>query len=273
MFGEGREYVDGSSSSLSDNEPRAARASSAADARTVEFSPVLDFGLFSQTSSFPEPTLTMAELAVLFGMKRSPYDRVVLVDFWRRGPLRDRLLLGVLQPVPVSAKSETPNSKARRGVWTPLAMFDFGESRCDIFEVDFVKCDDRFPPYTDLVATLSLSNVFLSGVKGEELLFDIAAAWARGEGVNGIRPPAVRVEKSPAWDLRGVDTAVAIVAISGMISVERQINVSIDDKRFGISNELQESQPNGSWMCLVSKFVFVLDMSKCLRERTPSRKR
>jgi hypothetical protein len=65
-----------------------------------------------------------------------------------------------------------------------------------------------------LVATLvfSLSNVFLSGVKGEELLlFDIVAACWRGEGVKGIRPPAVRVEKSPAWDLMGVDTAVAML--------------------------------------------------------------
>jgi hypothetical protein len=85
-------------------------------------------------------------------------------------------------------------------------------------------------------------------VNGDELLFDNADVRVRGDGVNGIRPPAVRVEKSPAWDFMGVDTAVAIVAISGMISVERQINVSIDDKRFGISNELQESQPNGSWM-------------------------
>ena len=37
------------------------------------------------------------------------------------------------------------------------------------------------------------------------------ARW-RGEGVKGMRPPAVRVEKSPAWDLIGVDTdAVAMV--------------------------------------------------------------
>jgi hypothetical protein len=113
-----------------------------------------------------------------------------------------------------------------------------------------------------------LFDVLLSGVNGDELLFDNADVRVRGDGVNGIRPPAVRVEKSPAWDFMGVDTAVAIVAISGMISVERQINVSIDDKRFVISNELQESQPNGSWMCLVSKFVFVLDISKCLREET-----
>jgi hypothetical protein len=92
-----------------------------------------------------------------------------------------------------------------------------------------------------------LSNVFLSGVKGDELLFDIVVVRVRGEGVRGIRPPAVRVEKSPMWDFMGVDTAVAILQYRGMISVERQVNVSIDDKRFGKSNELQETQPNGSW--------------------------
>ena len=69
----------------------------------------------------------------------------------------------------------------------------------------------------------------------------------RGEGVNGIRPPAVRVENMPVWDLMGVDTAVAILQYRVVISVERQINVSIDDKRVGVSNELQETQPNGSW--------------------------
>lgn len=56
------------------------------------------------------------------------------------------------------------------------------------------------------------------------------------------------MEKSPAWDLMGVDTAVAMLQYQGMISVERQVNVSIDDgSRFGISNELQETQPNDSW--------------------------
>jgi hypothetical protein len=62
---------------------------------------------------------------------------------------------------------------------------------------------------------LSLSNVFLSGVKGDELLFDIAAVRVRGEGVKGIRPPAVREENKPMWDLIGVDTAVAILQYRG----------------------------------------------------------
>lgn len=45
------------------------------------------------------------------------------------------------------------------------------------------------------------------GVNGE--LFDVAR---EGEGERGTRPPAVRVEKIPAWDLTGVcTTAVAIV--------------------------------------------------------------
>lgn len=114
----------------------------------------------------------------------------------------------------------------------PLAMLDFGESRCDVLEADFEKCDDRFPPYVDFddALMLSLSNVFLSGVKGDELLTDNVVVRVRGEGVKGIRPPAVRVEKSPVWDLIGVDTAVAILHYrGGMISVERQVNVSIDD--------------------------------------------
>ena len=58
---------------------------------------------------------------------------------------------------------------------------------------------------------LSFSYDFRSGVNGEELLFAIAAVRVRGDGVKGIRPPAVRVEKSPMWDFIGVDTAVAIL--------------------------------------------------------------
>jgi len=75
----------------------------------------------------------------------------------------------------------------------------------------------------------SLSDAFLSGVNGEELTANVVVR-VRGEGVNGIRPPAVRVENMPMWDLMGVDTAVAILQYRVMISVERQINVSIDDK-------------------------------------------
>jgi predicted peptidase len=67
----------------------------------------------------------------------------------------------------------------------------------------------------------------------------------RGDGVRGIRPPAVLEENMPVWDFIGVHTEVAIVQ-SFMISVERQANVSIDDK-IRYMSELQETQPNGSW--------------------------
>jgi len=214
VFGEARVYVDGSSSSFNDNDPSAANASSAPDARTVELSPPLVFGRdLSFRSSLPEPTVAMPELAARLGMNRSPYEMVVLEDFCRSGPFRDLLLPGVFAPVPVSVKSDTPSSRARRGVCALLAMLDFGESRCAFREADFVKCDDRFPPYVDFDALmLSLSKVLPSGVKGEVLLVVVRT---RGEGVRGIRPPAVREEKSPMWDLMGVDTAVAILQYRG----------------------------------------------------------
>ncbi len=93
---------------------------------------------------------------------------------------------------------------------------------------------------------LSLFDACLSGVKGEELLTAILIVRSRGEGVRGILPPAVLVENMPAWDLMGVHTDVAIV-YSRVISVDGQLNVSIDDKDLRYSNELQETQPNGSW--------------------------
>lgn len=150
------------------------------------------------------------------------------MDFCRRGPLRDLLLAGVLRPVPVSVKSDTPSSRARRGVWVLLAILDFGESRC--LDDVFAKCDDRFPPYDDFEDILFPLSDFLSGVKGDEwLLIAKVVIRVRGEGVNGIRPPAVRVENMPVWDFMGVDTAVAMLQYRDVISVERQINVSIDD--------------------------------------------
>jgi len=50
----------------------------------------------------------------------------------------------------------------------------------------------------------------LGGVKGELVFAETVVARlvvrVRGDGVRGIRPPAVRVEKRPWWDFRGVDT-------------------------------------------------------------------
>ena len=63
--------MDGSSS-LRDNDPSAARASSAASAKTDELSAPLVFGLFSPRSNFPDPAVAIAELAVRLGMNRSP---------------------------------------------------------------------------------------------------------------------------------------------------------------------------------------------------------
>ena len=115
-----------------------------------------------------------------------------MVDFWRRGPFLDRELAGVLHPVPVSVKSETPSSRARRGVCAFLAIFDFGESRCEGLEADLVKIDVKFPLYIGLEV---FSDAFLSGVNGEEPLLNAnVVVRVRGEGVNGMRPPAVRVE-------------------------------------------------------------------------------
>ena len=52
-------------------------------------------------------------------------------------------------------------------------------------------------------------------MNGDELFDALIAKLVvrvRGEGVKGIRPPAVRAEKMPWWLFKGVDTdAVAIV--------------------------------------------------------------
>jgi hypothetical protein len=54
-------------------------------------------------------------------------------------------------------------------------------------------------------------------VKGEEFLMGIVVVEAcpRGEGVSGMRPPAVRVEKSPLWDFFGVDTEILAIVKAG----------------------------------------------------------
>lgn len=117
VFGDGREYEAGSSSSSMVNDSRAASASPAPDARTEELSLML-FGLcFSAKSAFPQPAVVMAELAARSGINLSPeYETVVLVDFERIGAFLVRGATGVLHPVPVRAKSETPSSRACRGV-------------------------------------------------------------------------------------------------------------------------------------------------------------
>jgi hypothetical protein len=73
------------------------------------------------------------------------------VVFCLSGAFLALLLAGVLAPVPIRVKSETPSSRARRGVAVFLAIFDFGESLC-VLDEDLVKCEERFPPYVDLDA-------------------------------------------------------------------------------------------------------------------------
>lgn len=93
-------------------------------------------------------------------------------------------------------------------------MLDFGESRQSVRDVDLEKYEDTLP-YVDCDTMRVLSVVCRGGVNGEEWFEALVARLAvlvRGEGVSGIRPPAVRVEKMPWWLFRGVDTdAVAIV--------------------------------------------------------------
>ena len=54
-------------------------------------------------------------------------------------------------------------------------------------------------------------------MNGEELFETLVAmlvVLVLGDGVNGMRPPAVLVEKMPWWLLRGVDTvAVAMISV------------------------------------------------------------
>ena len=159
----------------------------------------------------------MASLAVRLGMNRSPASMrtVVFVDRDRRAPSFLLLLLdGVcptIGPVPVSAQSETPSSRCR-GEFLALAMFDFGES-LKAFEEDRANCDGGLAAYGCESCLLSARG----GVNGDEWLEVFMArlvVLVRGDGVSGIRPPAVRVENMPWWLLRGVDTlAEAIVYV------------------------------------------------------------
>jgi hypothetical protein len=169
----------------------------AALANTVEPSLALelDFGLGS-ISSLPAPTVQIASLAVRLGMKRSTalYAILVLFVLLRNPPsflALEGVFVDVVLQVPVNDHSDTPSSR-RRGEFATRAMLDLGESRIDVLEMDRVNLDMRLPPWIDSRAP-GTSGVCVRGV------------W--GEGVNGIRPPAVRVEKMDERVLTGVKTA------------------------------------------------------------------
>ena len=79
-------------------------------------------------------------------------------------------------------------------------MFDFGESRnACAFDVDRAKYEEKLF-WVDCEGIRAASVVWRGGVKGEEWLEVLVARLVvrvRGDGVRGIRPPAVRDEKRP----------------------------------------------------------------------------
>src|SRR5512140_2723334 len=96
---------------------------------------------------------------------------VVLDAFCLRWPFFF-VLAGVLvwAPVPVRVKSDTPSSSALRGVETPRAMLDLGESRW-FLELDRARWAWKLPWYTDRDDARWPSLLDFSGVKGEEFRF------------------------------------------------------------------------------------------------------
>lgn len=118
-------------------------------------------------------------------------------------------------------------------------MFDFGDSRwAGFLEVDRARCAMKLPLYVDLD--------FASGVKGEVLI--TIPDW-RGEGVSGIRPPAVRLENSALCDLIGVDT-VAVAMTSNNIKYQREMDFPDEyqlKKMTVIIDCIQDTLAKGSW--------------------------
>lgn len=169
----------------------------------------------------------VGEVAERVGMKRSPFMRIVVLEAF------ERFFTGVwptVEPVPVSAHSDTPRS--RRSGERDLAMLDLGEVAAlgwgavtvmaaaaaardleDLDEAETLRDSKAAISELDLVGLRSTCHSgswwrVRGGVKGELL----AAARARGEGVRGMRPPAVREEKREECDLRGVCTAAVAIA-------------------------------------------------------------
>ncbi len=99
--------------------------------------------------------------------------------------------VAVLGPVPVKVHSETPSSRCF-GDCLFLMMFDLGEY--ENFDTDLD---------TDLEKKAEGSRLWIDsprGVEGDDVVETFVTALvvrARGEGVRGIRPPAVLVEKRP----------------------------------------------------------------------------
>jgi hypothetical protein len=62
---------------------------------------------------------------------------------------------------------------------------------------------------------------FRRGVEGDELAetLDTLTVLCLGDGVRGIRPPAVLEEKRPWWLLRGVDNVDAVAIVSECVRI------------------------------------------------------
>jgi hypothetical protein len=96
----------------------------------------------------------------------------------------------------------------------------------------------RLLPYVDFDG--------FSGVKGDESRFRgmvVVLEFCRGDGVRGIRPPAVRVLKSPLWDLIGVDTVADAMVMSDSVCIELYT---------GLRKELKFSGKQKRWLCIQS---------------------
>ena len=168
----------------------------AALARTVE--PSLVFGLFS--SPLAEPAVFRPSLALRFGMNRSAAlcgSLMVVLPALERSALSflDFSLEGVALvagPVPVKVQSDTPSSSC------------FGDSLLrailDLGELAYANFDTEREAERAKKADGSLDLWIESprgGVEGEQLLEVMLVVRVWGDGVRGMRPPAVLVLKMP----------------------------------------------------------------------------
>ena len=69
------------------------------------------------------------------------------------------------------------------------------------------------------------------------------------------------MEKSPAWDLRGVDT-VAVAMLSAVSTAPSKCEILASreaGKSSDVSNGLQETQANGSWIVSMIPVSYLID--------------
>ena len=187
---------------MSASAPRAEMSKAlAAFASTMDPSaPAVRGRVFS--SALPDPAVAKPALAPRLGMNLSAalcgslivvlpaldLSTVSFLDFSLEG------VPDVLGPVPVNVQSETPRSNPF-GDCLDLAMFDFGELAYVNLETDLEIDREKKVEGSDLWMDCSFRN----GVEGDEVAdtFDKLVVLWLGDGVRGILPPAVLVEKRP----------------------------------------------------------------------------